>query len=558
MSTTVSRRHFLRLAGLASASAALAACTAPKPAAPAQPNAPANQPAATNAPAKKEALYSTDLDHVVKFSYLRAMWGPTTWQKGSDYEKMLFKAGNVEIEPQLVPVQDLETKLPVMVAGGSVPDVIWHQGPVWGPAHDWIEQGAFLPIDDLLNKYTGVRDAISQDVWNKVKSPDGKIYFIPNGLPFWVPFPIFYRADIFKDLGIARPTSLDALVAAMRTIKEKKPGMVPLTSHQPALWYFKELATCFGYNMSGWEPDPAEKNLDNPAKIVPGTTVKARRDFLEFMQMLRKEELLDPDFIIAQNKNGIDKFNGGQAAMMVAHWGIYHETALQLRKVDPNAECDVLGSIEGPAHKMGGITLQPYDRGFSFSVKAKDRIEDIFAYLNWAFTAGYDLIYHGVEGEIYNLDEDGSYIDIADDKRKPGFKRENHEPFWLVPKTVDVNPKWLETYKSFKDNHLETKVPMLRQMFIDFANNTLQDYNRNTFSPTQGKKGGELYTQYMKPVDEKVVIDPTTPLSTVDDAIQGWLANGGNDIIKETNEIQKDKSNPKVSYQDTGKPLPGA
>ena len=124
------------------------------------------------------------------------------------------------------------------------------------------------------------------------------------------------------------------------------------------------------------------------------------------------------------------------------------------------------------------------------------------------------------------LDEDGSYIDIADDKRKPGFKRENHEPFWLVPKTVDVNPKWLDTYKSFSDNHLETKVPMLRQMFIDLANNTLQDYNRNTYSPTQGKKGGELYTQFMKPVDEKVVIDPTTPLSTVDDAIQGWLAAG--------------------------------
>ncbi len=559
MSTRINRRQFLYRAGLTGASIALAACTSQAPARsePAKSsNTPASSASDNNAPAKKPTLISTDLDHVVKFSYLHAMWGPTTYQKGLDYEKTLFKAGNVDINAILVPVQDLETKLPVMVAGGDAADLIWNMGPGWGPAHDWIEQGAFLPLDDLLAKYSGVRSAISEDVWNMVKSPDGKAYFIPNSLAFWVPFPLFYRADLFKELGIAEPTSIDELVAALKTIQEKKPDMVPLTTHQPFLWFFKELATCFGYQMGGWVPDPADPNQDNPAKIVPSNTTPAYKEFLGFLQMLRKENLLDPDFLVATNKNGIDKFNGGQAAVMTAHWGELRNSILQLRKIDPNADVKVMGSIQGPARKMGGITLFPYDRGFSISAKAKDRVEDIFAYLNWAFTDGYELVYHGVEGKMFTRDADGSYVDIADDTRAPGFKRENFEPFWLVPKTVDAQPQWLDMYKAFKNDGLEDKVVMMRDMFIQFAQNTMQNYNRNTYSTTNGKKGGQLYTQYLKATEEKLVIDPTTPLSLIDDAIKGWLADGGNDIIKEVNEVQKDKSNPKVTYTDTTRPLP--
>lgn len=45
-----------------------------------------------------------------------------------------------------------------------------------------------------------------------------------------------------------------------------------------------------------------------------------------------------------------------------------------------------------------------------------------------------------------------------------------------------------------------------------------------------------------------MIIDPSTPLSTIDDAIKAWLDNGGSTIIEETNELQKDKSNPQVKY----------
>ena len=76
---------------------------------------------------------------------------------------------------------DYETKFPVLVAGGTMADVMWHAGPSWGPAYDLIQQGAFLPLDDLLAKYPDVKAAIGDSLWDMVKSPDGKHYFFQVG-----------------------------------------------------------------------------------------------------------------------------------------------------------------------------------------------------------------------------------------------------------------------------------------------------------------------------------------------------------------------------------------
>ncbi len=569
MSSKVSRRVFMRLVGTTGAAAALTACaptTVAPAAAPTTAPVAADAPAATTAPAAtvapvvtkapaatiaaKNPLLSTGLDHVSKFSYLRPVWGPATHQKGADFEKFLFKTANAEIDSIIIPVVDIEAKLPVMVAGGTMPDVMWHAGPTWGPAKDWIDQGAFIPMDDYLAKYPGVKNAISDDVWNTIASPDGKHYFFPNGLAFWVPFPLYYRKDIFQELGIAEPTTLDELTAALRTIKAKKPDMVPFTTHEPALWYLKELATCFNYNMGGWVPDPADPNPANPAKIIPGNVdVKAYKDFLAWVQMLRKEGLLDPDFLVAQNKKGIDKFNGGQAAVMAAHWGSMVDILLQVNKALPGkGDVGMMSVLQGPARMMGGMVLNPYDRGFSITQSAKNKLDDVFAFLNWAYTDGYELMYYGIEGEMFTRAADGKITRIPDESVKPGFKRENVEPFNFPPKTDDTLTDWAEISSRYKLNNFEAYFPQVRKMFEDMANNSMQNYNRNTFSPTAGKIGGKIFQQYVKPAEEKVIIDPSTPLSTIDDAIKAWLDNGGSTIIEETNELQKDKSNPQVKY----------
>lgn len=571
MKTTLSRRQFLKVFGITSTTAVLAACTsaatptaAPSTDATAAPAATtaatAADAAATTAPAASgaEPMLSTQLSAPVKFSYLRPVWGPATHQKGAAYELELFKRANVEIESQIVPVFDYETKFPVLVAGGTMADIMWNGGPSWGPSYDLIQQGAFLALDDLLAKYPEVKGAVSDSLWDMIKSPDGKHYFFPNPLSNWVPFPVFYRTDVFKELNIAEPTTIDELVAALKVIKEKKPDMVPFTGQEYSLWVLgQNLAVAFGYGFGNWVPDPAETNKDNPTKIVPSTVTTPYKDFLAWLQMLRKEGLIDPDYMVATGKKGVDKFTAGQAAVMTGNWNGYADWQTELKKAVATGDIGIMPPLTGPAGPMGCVTLSGYDRGFSIAAQSKDKADDIFKFLNWVYTEGYEFMQRGVEGKTYTVDKDGNKISILDSEREAGFKGENIEPFGFPPKAADVVPNggqsWFDLMTLYKTRGLEDKVPMVRKMFEDQAANSFPNYNRNTFSPTAGKKGDQLYQQYTKPMEEKIVIDPTVALSTWDEAIKNWLDNGGNDIIKETNEIQKDKSKVVIKYEYKGK-----
>lgn len=559
-SEPLSRRAFLRVAGATGATALLAACV--QPAAPTSPPAATQAPAATEAAAETkapaaEAKMSSQADHVIQFSYFRPVWGPATHQKGSAYELELFKQANVQIESQIVPVFDIEAKFPVLVAGGTFADMMWYGGPNWGPGFDLIQQGAFLPLDDLLDKYPDVKNAVSDGLWDMVKSPDGKHYFFPNSLSPWVPFPIYYRSDIFKELNIAEPTTTDELLTALKTIKAQKPDMVPLTTHEYSLWYFQNTAVAFGYGFGNWTADPEDPNPANPAKIVPSQITQPYKDFLAWLQMLRKEGLIDPDYLVAQGKKGVDKFNSGQAAVMAAHWMGLPDWIPELRKSVPDADVAYMPPLKGPAGPMGCVLLSGYDRGFSIASAAKDKADDIFKFLSWVYSEGYDFMSYGVEGKTYKVDADGNKISIPDTEREKGWTGDQIEPFGFPPKSADVTPgyhqTWYDIYALYKARGLEDKMPMVRKMYEDMAANAFPDYSRGAYSPTGGKKGTQLWQQYIKPMEEKIAIDPTVSLDTWDENIKLWLENGGNDIIKEVNDVVKDKSRPNVKYEYTGK-----
>jgi putative aldouronate transport system substrate-binding protein len=510
-----------------------------------------SQATETKEEAKKEAMLSTELSKPVKFTYLRPVWNPPTYQKGNDFEKELFKRANVEIEAQIVPVMDYEAKFPTLIAGGSKADVMWHAGPGWGVAYDVIQQGAFLPLDDLLEKYPAVKAAIPDATWDLVKSPDGKHYFFPNPLANYVPFPLFYRKDIFDQLGIATPTTIDELVAALKVIRDKKPDMVPITAQEYSLWLFQNVAVSFGYNF-GWVPDP-----NDPNKIIPSDITPNYKEFLAFLQMLRREKLLDPDYMIAQNKRGSDKFNAGKAAVMSGNWVGYSDWLVELKKVEPNADVDIMPLLKGSHGVTACRALSGFDRGFSINSKSKDKADDIFKFLNWVYTDGYDFMKYGVENEMYKVDAEGNKVSIPSKERKPGYQDENCEPLRFPLKAEDSLPNqgqdWKTLYDIYKSRGQENKIDMVRKMFEEAANNNMPDWNRLTISKTGNEKGTQLWEQYTKPMAEKIVIDVNAPLDAFEKAVENWLKNGGQQIIDEVNAAQKDKSKPEYKYEYTGR-----
>lgn len=551
MSKKLDRRSFLRLSALTAGAAAIAACaptTAPAPAATATP-APEGEEAPTTMPAEAgEPMLSTELDEPVEFSYLRPVWGPATYERGgSEYEKELESRANVDIEAQIVPVFDYETKFPVLAAGGNIADVSWHAGPAWGTAHDLIEQGAFIALDPYLEKYPAVREAVGETLWTLTRSPDGHNYFFPMPLAPYVPFPFIYRADVYDELGLEQPETLDELVEQLVQIKEEMPDMIPLTLHEYSLWYWQNTGVSFGYPWGNWVPAEDEP-YENPDRIVPGNVVPEYKDFLLFVQSLRQLGVIDPDYMVTTGLKGIDKFEAGEVAVMEAHWGVLPNTNRELRKSVPEGDASYIEAVQGPQRPQGALTLNGFDRGFSISVEAEDKADRIFKFLNWVYTEGYEYMYYGMEGKQFTM-EDGARVAIPNTEREPGWENANKEPFGFPPKVEDVWPKWDEQAITYEEYGVPEKLPDTIRMYKTAADNAMPNWNHLTFSPTAGEKGSQLYQQYTRPMQEKFAIDPDLEPEAWDEAINLWLQNGGEDIIEEVNEIQQDKSPIKPEYE---------
>ena len=504
--------------------------------------------AAMTAVAETEPMLSTEMDEPVRFSYLRPVWNEPTYEKGNDYEKMLFEAANVEIEASIIPVADFDSKLPIMLAGGTDVDVIWNPGPSNSAMKEIYDQGAFLALDDLLEKYPAVKEAVDQGVWDLTASADGKHYFFPSPLAAFVPFPIYYRTDVFEELGIQVPTTIDEFTDCLRAIKAGKPDMVPLTVNELfSYWYFQNVANAFGYNF-GWMPDPEDET-----RIIPSNISDNFRDFLQWVHQLREEGLIDPDFLIAAGKRGADTFKAGNAAVICINWNSYTDMLLELRKNVPEAGIGVITSLTGPGGVSGAKNLTGYDRGFSININSADKADDIFKFLNWVYTEGYTINRYGFEGYTYNYDEEGNIVSISNDEREAGFKVSQVEPLQFPIKSADTMPNWKQYYNEYILKGLTAEdLDVMRLAFEDSVLNYSPDYDKFAYSATQASIGNVIASDYLTPAIEKLMIDPTADISVYDDAVQLWLTSGGSQIIDEVNEATADKSAPVFTYNYTG------
>ena len=133
-----------------------------------------------------------------------------------------------------------------------------------------------------------------------------------------------------------------------------------------------------------------------------------------------------------------------------------------------------------------------------------------------------------------------------DTKREVGWPGPNIEPFGFPPKQVDV--------AQVDEMAISTKIAACWKscptvMFKTAADNAMPNWNHLTFSPTSGEKGSQLFEQYTRPMQETFAIDPDFPPEKWDEAIKNWLDKGGQTILDEFNEIQKDKSPVKPVYE---------
>lgn len=469
---------------------------------------------------------------VVAFSYLRPTWGPATFTQNGPYQQALEELGKVDIEVQIIPVIDYDTKVNTILASGDLPDVIWGSGPssqIWKDGQD---QGAFTPINDFLDTYPAVKEAVPQSIWDQLTDESGTIYFIPQLIYPIVPFTLFYRRDVFEAKGLSEPMTLDEFIAVLEELAGD-PAMSPFTMGYT--WHAKDLATAFGFALNGWQPSESDANV-----LEPWYVQQKQIDLYFWFQDLYKRQLLDQNYGINPEPNLSDqRFEGGKSVIAAAHWGAFSSFQTNLRKVDPNAQLGILDPLSPTA---GTRMVHPVDRGFYLSAQMENP-EGFFDFLNWTLTDGSTFRRYGIEGKTYVV-ENGVPTSIPDVDREAAYRGPQIEPVsFLRPMSEALD--WTTIQNDFEGAGIGDQFEYVKGKFEKYGANKFYDY-RNPFviSPTEGTSGSRLFEDHLRPVVDSVIIDANRTKDDWAAAVQAWRGAGGDQIIAEVNELQTDKSEP--------------
>lgn len=252
----------------------LAACqtTAPAPTtAPAgKTEAPATEAPATEAPpeAKNLCPYTGE---TVTFNAYAADVGVKEDVNSPVYQIYKKAVGNIEINWELVPFSDFDTKAKLYFNSGEIPDLIWYRSPDLMASYS--SSGLFLDFNQYKDAMPNWTAATLANPGLLCYQAEGGEQFIIHGIDNDYPEETFIaNKTVLDQLGIAMPTNLAELEAAMATVKEKDPTITPFHTFWGTSYYKGIFATSLNAR-TGMYFDLADKKWKH-AVLEPASKYK--------------------------------------------------------------------------------------------------------------------------------------------------------------------------------------------------------------------------------------------------------------------------------------------
>jgi len=122
-------------------------------------------------------------------------------------------------------VGDAKQKQGVMIASGQYADILELRG------NEWIDAGALIPLEGLIEQYGPRIKDHYKDVWDKMKSADGHIYYLVNfgvfqGLdqnPSYDQAAFWIQKAVLKDAGYPKVVTIDQYFDLIESYYRKNP-----------------------------------------------------------------------------------------------------------------------------------------------------------------------------------------------------------------------------------------------------------------------------------------------------------------------------------------------
>lgn len=148
----------------------------------------------------------------------------------NEFTKWYEDKTNIHIQWTVLPGSAVKEKIQVLLAGGELPDIFMNGGINANQTVAYAAQGAFRPLDDLIEKYApNIKKMLNEKpfLYDYMRTPDGKIYSLTGlteVLHTYMPKKLWIYKPWLDKLGLAMPATTEDFYQVLKTFKAKDPN----------------------------------------------------------------------------------------------------------------------------------------------------------------------------------------------------------------------------------------------------------------------------------------------------------------------------------------------
>lgn len=307
-------------------------------------------------------------------------------------------------------------KLSLMLASGDYPDVVvMSRGDA--SLDKYITSGAFIPLDDLIEKFGPDLKAMYGDTLQKTRYKDGKNYYFANwyGLDSDPVFGMNIRQNLLEELAPDKadgttPFTTDEFEALLKSFKAKYPTIDGKES-VPMAMNGENMGAILGTFKGMWG---LKTYYDNNGTLQYDVKDPKYREMMLYINRLFREGLIEKEFAISKTQTWIQKLaTGAVFSTPAAYWdpgngnaalkkdGGVKNQLFAYKVVAPGT--DPAKTTFGPRSSLGWDAI-----GITKNNEHPEETMKLFNFL--ASDEGQHLLLWGLEGQHYTM---------VDGKRQP-------------------------------------------------------------------------------------------------------------------------------------------
>lgn len=467
--------------------------------------------------------------------------------------KLINEKFNVDYKTTIVPYDGYLEKMSTTIAGGDMPDVLGiEEYMAAGTLQKWAEQGAFLKLNDYIQKYPTLA-MVPKEIWEAVTTKDGAIWGIPRYYPNTPTWNWAIRQDWLDNLGLKIPTTYEELGKVALAFTKDDPdkngkddtyGLVMNPGGHP------------NYGMGAYWDRDTWYHKDKDGNFIPGYITDARKENVALFADLYKQGAITKGFgANASFEVGQADFYNNKAGIYVAGIrGMDENLANSLLSIAPNAKLSSIPPFKAPDGTQGFTAQRGYYRITVLNAKLKGdegKIDRILSMIDFGRTF-IPLDQQNPDNELFDFRSGKKGVGYTFENGKATFTQPDQGlmPFTYLPDAIQWAPSVLDNkYSETQQNPLYK--PLIKQLEDEYVKyESYVDPSYYGYSETLNSAKGTDAVNKLGDTQVKMIMGQT-PVSDWDKMVDEFMKSGGSDIIKEMNESLKGKE--LVGYKNMSK-----